>query len=292
MRMLWLTAAAWLPLAAGAAAPQVPALQAPWQQIEATPATLSTSEQHNASQAQAVLEADDQPVKGASGRMMYLYGSTVPTVVCKPLNICDIELEVGEVVAPGGLNLGDTTRWIVHLSVHGTEAGKTTHLLVKPTEAGLDTTGVIITNRRAYYLNFKSDPKVHMPMVGFNYRQQLLQVVADYHARAATVTEQRTLPRTREVIDQLDFAYTIDGNAPWRPVRVYNNGTKTIIQMPDNLRNHDAPVLLVLNGDTEMRVNYRLRGDRYIVDQVFDKAVLIAGVGDDQQKITLQRGHE
>ena len=36
-------------------------------------------------------------------------------------------------------------------------------------------------------------------------------------------------------------------------------------------------------------VNYRLQGDRYIVDTIFDKAILIAGVGKGQDKITIKR---
>lgn len=52
-----------------------------------------------------------------------------------------------------------------------------------------------------------------------------------------------------------------------------------------------APSLLVLNGDEEVMDNYRLQGDRFIVDQLFDKAILIAGVGSKQTKITITRGN-
>ena len=37
-------------------------------------------------------------------------------------------------------------------------------------------------------------------------------------------------------------------------------------------------------------VNYRLQNDRYIVDQVFDRAVLSSGVGWTQEKVTIHRG--
>ncbi|MFU8797903.1 MAG: P-type conjugative transfer protein TrbG, partial [Gammaproteobacteria bacterium] len=43
------------------------------------------------------------------------------------------------------------------------------------------------------------------------------------------------------------------------------------------------------DGETVM-VNYRVQGDRYIVDTIFDKAILIAGVGSNQDRITIQRG--
>ena len=66
---------------------------------------------------------------------------------------------------------------------------------------------------------------------------------------------------------------------------------KTIIQMPPKMKQTEAPSLLVLNGDQEVMVNYRLQGDRFIVDQLFDKAILIAGVGSKQTKITITRGN-
>jgi type IV secretion system protein VirB9 len=39
----------------------------------------------------------------------------------------------------------------------------------------------------------------------------------------------------------------------------------------------------------EVLVNYRVQGDRYIVDSVFDRAILIAGVGGSQDRITITR---
>jgi len=37
-------------------------------------------------------------------------------------------------------------------------------------------------------------------------------------------------------------------------------------------------------------VNYRLQDGRYIVDQIFDQAVLISGVGKRQERVTITRG--
>ena len=68
--------------------------------------------------------------------------------------------------------------------------------------------------------------------------------------------------------------------------------------MPSIMAQTDAPTLLLLNkegglfsDDETVIVNYRLQGDRYIVDAVFDRAVLIAGVGSNQSRITITRGY-
>jgi type IV secretion system protein VirB9 len=68
--------------------------------------------------------------------------------------------------------------------------------------------------------------------------------------------------------------------------------------MPKVMAQTEAPTLLLLNKegglfkkDDTVMVNYRLQGDRYIVDVVFDKAILVAGVGGNQNRITITRGN-
>jgi type IV secretory pathway VirB9-like protein len=80
-------------------------------------------------------------------------------------------------------------------------------------------------------------------------------------------------------------------------VRVYNDGQKTIIQMPAAMAQTEAPTLLVVRkdgglftDDETVLVNYRIQGDRYIVDTIFDKALLIAGVGSGQDRVVITRG--
>jgi type IV secretion system protein VirB9 len=75
---------------------------------------------------------------------------------------------------------------------------------------------------------------------------------------------------------------------------------KTIIQMPRTMEQTEAPALLVVRGKDgffpwggkaeEILVNYRVQSDRYIVDTLFDKAILIAGVGPQQERVTITRG--
>ena len=95
----------------------------------------------------------------------------------------------------------------------------------------------------------------------------------------------------------MNFDYDVSGSAPWKPLRVYNDGVKTIIQMPATMAQTEAPTLLVVrkdggwfSEDETVIVNYRLQNDRYIVDAVFDKAILIAGVGSNQARVTITRG--
>ena len=86
------------------------------------------------------------------------------------------------------------------------------------------------------------------------------------------------------------IAYRIDGDAPWQPLYAYTDGVKTYIQMPPTMSQTEAPSLLVLRrgkglwGDDKVIVNYRVQHNRYIVDSVLDRAVMV--IGRDQVKLT------
>ena len=136
-----------------------------------------------------------------------------------------------------------------------------------------------------------------MSLVGFTYPEDVNAKWESLKARKEKESQERTIPQTGEYLGDLNFNYEVAGEARWKPVRVYNNGTKTIIQMPSTMGQTEAPVLLVIRNeggvftDEEKDiVNYSVQGDRYIVDTVFDKAVLIAGVGEGQDRVTITRG--
>lgn len=94
----------------------------------------------------------------------------------------------------------------------------------------------------------------------------------------------------------LDFGYTISGATRWKPVAVFNDGIKTIIEMPPTMAQTEAPTLLLVRSggglfsrEELVLVNYRVQRNRYIVDSLFDKAVLLAGVGMKQDRVTITR---
>lgn len=235
-----------------------------------------------------------QPAIGADGTIRYLYGSQQPSIVCAVLQVCDVELQAGEQV--NSIHLGDTARWIVEPAVTGSGAAEVQHLIIKPMDVALETSLVVTTNRRTYHFRLRSHRTDFMSRVGFTYVEDAQAKWAAIKARDVKEKEERTIPQTGEYLGDLSFAYEISGNTAWKPVRVYNDGTKTIIQMPAAMAQTEAPTLLVVRkdggwfSDAEMvMVNYRIQGDRYIVDTVFDKALLIAGVGHSQDRITITR---
>ena len=236
-----------------------------------------------------------QPVAAADGAIRFLFGAGQPTVVCAVMQVCDVELQPGEVV--NSVHLGDAVRWLVEPALTGGGPGALQHLIIKPLDVGLETSLVVTTNRRTYHIGLRSHRTEFLPRVGFIYGDE---VAARWEAIKRVQSQERqarTIPATGEYLGNLDFNYTLSGSAPWKPLRVYNDGTKTIIEMPRAMAQTEAPTLLSIrdNGsprgaDETVLVNYRVQGNRYIVDAVLDHAILVTGVGRGQRKITLRRG--
>ncbi len=71
-------------------------------------------------------------------------------------------------------------------------------------------------------------------------------------------------------------------------MRALDDGTDIYIQMPATTKSSEAPALLVAAGDGSEMVNYRVRGDYYVVDKLFDQAVLVSGVGREQDRVSIR----
>jgi type IV secretion system protein VirB9 len=211
------------------------------------------------------------------------------------LQVCDVALQPGENV--NGMNVGDP-RYTVEPAVTGSGAGQVLHLILKPLDVGLDTTLVLTTDRRTYHFRLRSSRSALMPFVSFTYPEDAMAKWDAIKAHEVKVRKDNTIPQTGEYLGNLDFNYTVSGSTRWKPTRVYNDGRKTIIEMPSTMQQSEAPALLVVRKDgglftdaeTQM-VNYRVQGDRYIVDTIFDKAILVSGVGSSQDKVTITRGN-
>jgi type IV secretion system protein VirB9 len=236
------------------------------------------------------------PTPGKNGAVSYLFGVEQPSVVCAVLQVCDVALQAGEQV--NSINLGDTARWTLEPAITGTGDTEVQHIIIKPMDVGLETSLVVTTNRRTYHIRLKSHRKEYMPQVIFTYPDEEQIKWDGLRKQADKKRQDKIIPETGEYLGDLDFAYDIkpNGSVSWTPVRVFNDKQKTIIEMPEAMAQTEAPALLVVRreggafeDDETVQVNYRVQGNRYIVDSVFDTAILIAGVGNNQDAVTIKR---
>lgn len=256
----------------------------------------------NATGAEAVLlsrewtESRNIPVPGKDGRVVYPYGGGLPIVVCAPLHVCILELEPGEKIA-GEPHIGDSIRWEISPSASGSGPDATPLIIIKPRIAGLDTTMVVPTDRRAYYVRLESKPNEYIARVAFSYPEESQQKWQEYLAEQREQQDKAAAERVAELpngaLENMYWNYEIKGgDASTRPVHVMDDGAKTYIQMPSETIHRELPVLVVLGpGGSEM-VNYRVKDNMYIVDRLFDRAALLLGSGKHQVKVELIRQAE
>lgn len=230
------------------------------------------------------------PVLSFGGKLIYVHGASLPTILASPMQVCDIELEPGEKV--NEIVVGDSARWLVDSGSVGAGSGETVHLFVKPVDAGLETTAVVTTNRRVYHLRLISQRSGHTPYVGFTYSDKLKVAFQEKQAAQSRAEHWRSADIDGQRLDlsKLDFDYKITGKASWKPVRVYNDGQQTYIRLPDKTSTGEMPVLLVRKGSQNVLVNYRVQGKTMVADGLFDKISLILGVGSAQEEVIIKRG--
>ena len=187
--------------------------------------------------------------------------------------VTDIALEAGEKLV--SVSAGDTVRWVVGDTSSGEGKDAQVHILVKPIGADLDTNLVITTDRRTYHLEMRSSSSTYMASVSWTYPASELLSLRKQRAEVEATT---ALADAGINIEQLRFRYRIDGDAPWKPVRVFDDGAKVYIQFPSGLAQSEAPPLFVIGPDGKPAlVNYRVRGTTYIVDRLFAAAELRLG---------------
>lgn len=194
-------------------------------------------------------------------RQIYTYApGAIYELYTSPSFISAILLEPGESL--GDVAAGETSRWMVQETSAETGIDGRTIVLVKPQATGLRTNIVLVTDRRTYTIEA-------IAQAGSAYSAQIAWCYpAEEEARMASV-------------DQLHFGYRVratrGGRPSWMPTRVFDDGRRTWIEMPEAVASSDLPPLFVITGEGAELVNYRVQGRRYMVDRIFDVAELRLG---------------
>src|SRR6266480_3974891 len=240
--------------------------------------------------------AHNIPAVGNDGRVVYTYGAGLPIVVCAPLHVCMVELEPGEKII-GEPHIGDSIRWEIAPTASGSGPDSTPILIIKPRISGLDTTMVVPTDRRAYYIRLQSKPAEYVARVAFTYpedhNRQWQVFLAKQHEQEQQEKTHRVAELPNNAVENLYWKYAIKGgSSSTRPVHVMDDGVKTYIQMPQEAIHRELPVLVVKTPDGSEMVNYRVKDNIYIVDRLFDRAALLLGVGKHQTKVEIVREQE
>ena len=213
---------------------------------------------------------------------------TLYQVFAAPMRITDIALEPGERIL-GQPASGDVVRWLLAIGKsmdHGLEQA---HVYLKPTRADLETNLAINTDRRSYLLELHSYPDTYMAAVVWRYPEDELTRLA---AQTSELVEHQRSSAPVVSLDQLNFNYTIQvtsGTPVWTPLQCFDDGRRTFIRFPQAMVVREAPALFVLRDKETQLVNYRVKGDTYVIDRLIDSAELRVGQ-QDQEIVRIVRG--
>jgi type IV secretion system protein VirB9 len=238
------------------------------------------------------LNSGPEPFAGPDGRVLYVYGKGVPTIVCATLQVCELDLEAGETPQKDALDWGDH-RFNVAARTAGSGAGEFTYLVLKPTEPGLDTTMTIGTSKRPYYVRLVSTSREHMARIAFTYPEEEAE-----KKRAEAEERQAEERRRKEEADKLAKLNTQKPIRNWmysvklhgkdarylRPERIGDDGIHTHIVLSEEARHRGLPVVELKDARGPIPANRRWDGNELIVDAVFERACLLEGVGKSQQR--------
>jgi type IV secretion system protein VirB9 len=221
--------------------------------------------------------------------LSYVYGDHIPRIVCRPNHLTDIALQPGEKVT--AVHAGDTARWQIAPAASGTEDQETVHVIIKPLMTDIRTNLLVMTTRRTYNLDLLSSANEFIPSVRFSYPDDTLKGWNSFSEDG----KKKQVRADQDVYalspDDLYFGYEVTKGKelPWRPVRVFDDGVKTYIEMPAKYKALEAPVLMFYEGSQLKLVNYRVKDKFYVADRIMTrKAVLMAG----KSRVVIERRKE
>ena len=202
----------------------------------------------------------------SSGALYRLYASTN--------QVSDVALQAGEKLV--SVSTGDTVRWIVGDTTSGDGTAQQVHVLVKPIASDLKTNLVITTERRTYHLELESTEATSMSSLSWTYpADDLIAIKKKNDGLSGVDTVSIDGAQT---FDNLNFRYRIVGDSSFAPSRVFDDGSKVYIQFPSSLPQGEASPLFVQGSEGKPAlVNYRVKGNTYIVDRLFAVAELRLG---------------
>jgi type IV secretion system protein TrbG len=202
----------------------------------------------------------------SSGALYRLYASAN--------QVSDVALQPGEKLV--SVSTGDTVRWIVGDTTSGDGTAQQVHILVKPIAADLKTNLVITTERRTYHLELESTESTSMSSLSWTYPADDLIAIKKKNDGVAGIDTVSI--DGAETFDNLNFRYKIVGDSSFAPSRVFDDDAKVYIQFPSSLPQGEAPPLFVQGSEGKPAlVNYRVKGNTYIVDRLFAVAELRLG---------------
>lgn len=196
----------------------------------------------------------------------YTEGLIYEIITC-PSSVTDIRLQPGETISGTPIMNNGTTQWQFTGGTSIEDGESVQHIFVRPLISGLDTTMVLLTNMRTYYLRLASFETSHMVAVRWRYPSST--DTWSYGIQGLTGTSQGFSVD----LSRSDYGYSISASSKvkWAPTAVFSADGKTYIQFPTSMKATDTiPAVYLRKNGTDSLVNFRISNDglAYQIDAV------------------------
>lgn len=217
-------------------------------------------------------------------------------VLAKPKAVTHLQFGSDEMLQ--SVASGDTAQWEL------TPTKNRKNLFIKPKFEGIETSMTVITDKRTYQFVLRStaDGKKWYQRVSWMYSSSLVleqDAMLDSQAdvpMSGGLSEPvqaggiRPLQPTFNLPspnhtggsaptlkpDSLRFNYKVDGEAPFKPTQVFDDGKFTYLRMPQDVQ--ELPALFsVIDGQEYSLVNYTVDGNYIVAQRLLETAVLKLG---------------
>ena len=227
-----------------------------------------------------------KPENYKDGTFYYTYNENfVYEVYAQPYHLTDIILEDGEIVIGNPLLSEDASVWELTANVarNPSTGENIQHMFIKPAYSGLDSSFIVITDRRVYHFRIKSYKDTHMAMVKFTYPQtkNVWATSSSGNGAKGVSIENDYITVTKPEFLSFDYKMKYGFKKPeFLPQRVYDDGNKTYIVVDDIVLHKQLP--LVFNERNEI-LNYSVQKNVFIIPRLINKITLRLG----KQKVTV-----
>lgn len=221
------------------------------------------------------------PVMGEARMVTFDYDDDrIYKVLVRPRNTTQLKLGSDERVTY--VSAGDTSNFT--MTVPSSKA----FVEVKPKWENVATNVLIVTTKRSYHIELQStaEGKKWYTRVAWTHSEPALMDQTQQAAAQDPGAHDRDAARpggAREAVvsgvplDRLFFKYELHGEAPFRPIQVFDDGTHTYIRLADDLQELPALFMLTPDSDETALVNYSVTAPYLVVPRTMEKFVLKLG---------------
>lgn len=256
---------------------------------KSSPSTQRGTQTGKETVTESLKQATLKPSQYQLGTFYYQYNENlVYEIYAQPYHLTDIILEAGEIIKGNPLFSEDEAVWelAANVSIDSATGQDVQHLFIKPAYSKLDSSLIVITDRRVYHFRIKSFADTHMAMVKFIYphKNNVWAKSIEQKAKEAASIETDFVRISNPELLSFDYKikYSIFKKPEFLPKRVYDDGQHTYIQIDEIVLQKKLPVLFDEKNEI---VNYTVKKNVLVVPKLTNKVTLRLG----KEKVTIEK---